>query len=355
MTQTPLCVVGGGSIGFRHMSVATQSEHIELTAVVEPYEARRKELQAMGFPAVPDIDAVPAHTKGAIVATPTQTHGADAQAALARGWACLVEKPITGTLAEGQALCDQAEQRGLALFTGHHRRCHPFSMAARDHLPCIGDLVAVHGLWSLRKHDTYFDVPWRRAAGAGPILTNLSHEIDMLRFLAGDIADVSAMVSNTARGLDVEDTVALCFRFESGALGSFTLSDAGASPWSFEAASGENPEIAASGQDSIHVIGSRGSLSFPSLTLWQGHSDAPIDWRTALIKTQGPQFKTVDPLLVQAERFAAVINGAQDDLLATGRDGLKTLQVTLATLLAAERGQAVSYTDVPMHFTGAME
>lgn len=352
MTKIPLCVIGGGSIGFRHMSVATQSENIDLTAVVEPFEARRKELIALGFPAVASVDEVPQHTRGTVIATPTQDHASSAFAALDRGWAALVEKPVTGTIGEGKALCEAAERLDLPLYTGHHRRCHPFSITARDHLHCIGDIVALQGLWSLRKHDSYYDVDWRRKAGAGPILTNLSHEIDLLRFFAGEITGVSAMVSNAARGLDIEDTASISFRFENDVLGSFLISDAGASPWSFEAATNENPDLAYSGQDSIRIIGTKGALSFPSLTRWHGEEGDSVDWRSALIETAGPNFAKVDPLLVQIERFAHVVDGGQDDLLATGRDGLKTLEITLATLLSAHHNKTVRSGDVPDDFNG---
>jgi predicted dehydrogenase len=334
------------------MSVAAASKLIELTAVVEPVTKRRNELIDLGFPAVASVDEVPKHTKGAVIATPTQDHGSSAQCALNLGWAVLVEKPVTGTIGEGKALCEAAERLGLPLFTGHHRRCHPFSIAARNHLQAIGDIVSVQGLWSMRKHDTYYDADWRRRAGAGPILTNLSHEIDLLRFFVGEIESVSAMVSNTARGLDVEDTASLCFRFENQSLGSFLISDAGASPWSFEAATGENPDLAVSGQDALRIIGTQGALSFPSLTLWRGTGERATDWQSELIETKGPRFAKVDPLLTQMERFAHVVDGGQDDLLATGRDGLKTLEATLATLMSAHHNKMVNLGQVPDDYNG---
>ncbi|MDU8909815.1 Gfo/Idh/MocA family oxidoreductase [Aestuariicoccus sp. MJ-SS9] len=333
----PLCVIGGGSIGFRHMSVALAAPQIDLTAVVEPQEARRAELESLGFPVVSGVEDVPARTRAAVIATPTPDHLASGLAALGRGWAVLVEKPVTATLDEAETLCRAAESAGLPLLTGHHRRCHPFVAAARDRLPDLGTLVAVQGLWSLRKHDSYYDVPWRRAPGAGPILTNLSHEIDLLRLFMGEIASITAQTANAARGLAIEDTAALTLGFASGALGTFLISDAGASPWSFEAASGENPEIGQTGQDPVRFIGTKASLCFPSLDLWH----EATDWRTAQTRTPGPKLPRVDPILEQMLRFARVAGGAADDLLATGRDGLATLAATLATLDAAASGGTV--------------
>lgn len=333
----PLAVVGGGSIGLRHAMQAREAEGVRLAAVVEPSAERRDILERLGLPVAAMLDDVPAEVGAAVIATPTADHCATALDALGRGWGVLVEKPVTATLDEAETLCAAAETRCLPLLTGHHRRCHPFVARARSILSELGPLVGIQGLWSLRKHDNYFDVPWRRAPGAGPILTNLSHEIDLLRCLAGEIDEVTALSASRARGLRVEDTAAIALGFASGALGTFLISDAGASPWSFEAACGENPEIARSGEDPLRFIGTSGALSFPSLTLWSGAED----WRFAQRVEPGPATETVDPIRVQLERFARVVGGSGDDLLATGRDGQRTLAVTLAVIESARVGQSI--------------
>ncbi|MCA1371958.1 gfo/Idh/MocA family oxidoreductase, partial [Bradyrhizobium sp. BRP14] len=105
----------------------------------------------------------------------------------------------------------------------------------------LGQLTAVVGLWLLRKPDDYFEVAWRREAGGGPLLINLIHDIDNLRFICGEIVEVQALTSNKVRGFAVEDTAALLLRFANGALGTVTVSDATPAPWSWELSSGENP------------------------------------------------------------------------------------------------------------------
>lgn len=350
---TPLCVIGAGQIGLRHIDVAQTLREIELTGVVEPDAARRASLAAQGLPMFADIADLPGHTKAAVIATPTPQHFSAAQAALERGMAALVEKPVGATLDEARALIQRARSAGLPLFTGHHRRCHPFSAAARDMLPRIGRPIGVQGFWSLRKHDSYYDVPWRCAPGAGPLMTNLSHEIDLLRFLFGSITEVSALLSNAARTLQVEDTASLNIRFASGALGSFLISDAGASPWAFEAACGENPDLAKSGQDYIRATGTQGSLEFPSLTLWLGSGGTPTDWKHPLTSAKGADFATIDPLREQMRRFAAVVRGSEDDLLCSGEDGLAALEFSLAATLSGQTGFPVQAGGVPGNYTGA--
>lgn len=339
MQGFPICVIGGGSIGMRHIECAVASDVVSLTAVVEADAGRRAELAKIGLPVAVDLDAVPRETKAAVIATPTPNHAAVALACLDRGWAVLVEKPLTETLDDADTLCARAADLGLPLLAGHHRRCHPFVAEARNRLDQIGEMVAMQGIWALRKHDSYYDVPWRRAPGAGPILTNLSHEIDLLHCLAGPIVEVTAMSSNAARGFAVEDTATLSMRFENGGLGSFVLSDAGASPWAFEAATGENPAIAVRGDDPLRFVGTKGAMSFPSLQLWQGGAGAPADWQHPLTHVEGPELPRVDGIAAQLDRFAKLAQGGDDDLLATGQDGSQAMLVLAAIQLAAETGQ----------------
>jgi predicted dehydrogenase len=306
----------------------------------------------MGLNAVESLDAAPSDTQAAVIATPTRDHHESAMACLERGWPLIVEKPTSATLDQARHIVDCAARKGVPLFTGHHRRCHPFSRATRDALARIGDLVGVQGLWSLRKHNTYYDADWRRQPGAGPLLTNLTHEIDLLRFFGGEMTEVTALSSSARRGFEIEDTASLAFRFADGALGSFLISDAGASPWSFEAASDENPAIAASHQDYLRFVGTEGALEFPSLTLWSRSGPGEIEWSKPLRRADGPSFEKVDPLLEQISQFAAVVRGGTDDVLCTGVDGMKALEMTLAAALSAKLRKSVGAGDVPGDYTG---
>ena len=138
-----------------------------------------------------------------------------------RGIPVLVEKPIADTLDAALALADASEAAGVPVLVGHHRRHNPIVRKAREIVQsgALGRLTAVSATWLVCKPDDYFDVAWRREPGGGPILINLIHDIDNLRFIAGDIAAVQGMTSSARRGFPVEDTAALLLRFRDGALG----------------------------------------------------------------------------------------------------------------------------------------
>jgi predicted dehydrogenase len=125
----------------------------------------------------------------------------------------------------------------------------------------IGRLTAVTALWLLHKPTDYFQVAWRRETGGGPILINLIHDLDDLRFICGEIASVQAITSNGARGFAVEDTAAITLAFVNGALGTVTLSDAVAAPWSWEITSGEAPNYPQRPENCYLFAGTEGSLA----------------------------------------------------------------------------------------------
>ncbi len=105
----------------------------------------------------------------------------------------------------------------------------------------LGRIVAVSALFWLYKPDDYFDMPWRREPGAGPVFLNLIHDVDNLRALLGEVVSVQAVESNTVRGHPVEDTAAIILQFASGALATISVCDTAVAPWSWEMTTGENP------------------------------------------------------------------------------------------------------------------
>ncbi len=352
----PLCVIGGGLVGLRHARIARSSAAVDLSAVVEIDAARREEIAMSGLPVVADIAEVPARTEAAVIAVPTAEHFACASAAISLGWALLVEKPITGTLGDARSLIDAAKKKGLPLFTGHHRRCHPLIERFKKRLCRIGLPIAVQGRWSLRKHDEYFAVPWRMLSGGGPLMINLSHELEMLGYLLGPIRTIDARSGNFARGGSMEDTAALIMAFENGALGSYLLSDAGASPWSFENATGENPDLGYTGEDCMAVIGDRGAIGFPSGVVWEAASGESPDWRNSLVRDCEPADKDkkigFETLVEQMARFVRSLAGNEVDLC-SGEQGRDALAATLACMLSTQQERSIALAEVPPDYDGS--
>ncbi len=341
---TRLGLIGAGLIGARHAQLIRDDPDLILAGIADPSAAARALARQHGVAHYDDVRGLIEREAldGVIVAAPNQLHGPIGLACLERGLPLLVEKPIADTFEAGAALVAAAERQGLPLLVGHHRRFHAMVEATHAMLRAgeIGDLVAVSAMWATRKPDDYFEAaPWRHAAGGGPVLINLIHDIDCLRHFAGEIEEVHAIASNARRGFAVEDTAVAVLRFAGGALGTVTLSDCAPSPWGWEAGSGENPGIAGTGQNCYRFLGTRGSLDFPNLVLWRPDGASAWDWSLPLQPREPPR-RTNVPLAAQLQHFRRVIRG-EEPARVSGREGLATLAATLAVSESARLGRPV--------------
>jgi predicted dehydrogenase len=196
----------------------------------------------------------------------------------------------------------------------------------------------VHGFFWLMKPDNYFDVAWRREAGAGPILTNLIHDVDLLRYLCGEVEAVQALTSNAVRGHAIEETAVVLLRFANGALGTINVSDSIVAPWSWEHTTGENPVYPRTDQSCYMIGGTLGSLTIPKLEVW--HDNGRRDWWQP-IEASRIFAPDKDPLPLQIQQFCRVIRGEQAPLV-SGREGLQSLKLIAAITAAAKTGKQVT-------------
>jgi predicted dehydrogenase len=336
-----LAVIGAGLIGRRHIEHILAVAEADLVGVVDPSPAAADWAAAKRLPYFPSFKAMQAATPadGVIIATPNQMHVENGLDVIRAGIPALVEKPIADTVTSATRLVEAAEAAGVALLVGHHRRHNPMIQAAKAVVASgrLGQLVSVHGFFWLMKPDSYFDVAWRREAGAGPILTNLIHDIDLLRYLCGEVATVQALVANAVRGHGVEETAVVLLRFANGALGTVNVSDAIVAPWSWEHTTGENPVYPRTDQACYTLGGTLGSLTIPRLEVW--HDQSKRDWWQPLHadRVYAPD---QDPLPLQIKQFCRVIRGVEQPLV-SGREGLKTLKVIEAVKAAARSGKLV--------------
>jgi len=342
MTKVRLAIAGAGVIGKRHTDAIAQSDHVELVAYADPSPEAGKAAQEADVPLFGGLAELidSANPDGIVIATPTENHFPSTMIALEASISVLVEKPIMATMEEAENVVALSQKNGLPVLVGHQRRYYGLVEKAREVVRegALGKLVAVSGQWAMRKHDSYYEPDWRKQWKAGPILTNLIHELDLLRHICGDIVSVSAETSNIVQGFEKEDAAALILRFESGALGTFALSDQATSPWSWEHATGENAAFPPTGQNATRFMGTRAALDFPNLTLWH-HGEADPEWRQPMAAIDCSQ-PIDDPYVTQIEHFAAVIRGKEKPRI-DARDAAESLRATLAVYEAARTGKRI--------------
>ncbi|MEP4768662.1 MAG: Gfo/Idh/MocA family oxidoreductase [Roseibium sp.] len=318
-----LALAGFGLIGKRHAKAIAENPRCELAALIEPEQSKATGQSCPVFNALEDIDCA---IDGVILATPTNLHRAQAVHAMERGWHVLIEKPIAGTVEDAEAIARTSTETGRKVLVGHHRRHHPRVQKLREILKSgvLGDVVTLSMMWGVKKPDVYFEGNWRSGEDGSPIMINAVHDVDLLRFLFGEIEDIKGFGNRGRRSTARTESAACAMRLEGGAMATLTISDMTPAPWGFEMGVNENPNIGATGQDMLFVSGTKGAISFPSLTLWTGSPD----WSVA------PQPQNIEcaagiPLDNQLNHFLDIIEHGQAPLI-DANDGLQTLSATLA-------------------------
>lgn len=336
-----LAVVGAGLIGKRHVEHIIAEPRAALQAIVDPSPAGKEVASAEAVPWYPNFAAMIADgcPDGVIIATPNQLHVRHGLEAVSSGVPALIEKPIADDVDDGITLVEAAEKAGVPLLIGHHRRHNPIIQRAKAIIDegRLGRIVAVHGLFWVMKPDDYFDLQWRREIGAGPLLLNLSHDIDLLRYLCGEVEAVQAFQSNAVRNYPVDETTAVILKFANGALGTMNVTDTVVAPWSWEQTAGENPAYPHTDQTCYQIGGTHGSLSVPRLELWTNEG-ARGWWEPFRIERHVAVDQ--DPLRLQIQHFCRVIR-CEEKPLVSGREGLMTLKVIDAIKRAARSGELV--------------
>lgn len=343
MDKVRLAIVGAGVIGKRHIAAIGDTPDCELVAIADPFPAAVAVAEENGVRWFADTGDMLADARpdGVIVATPTEHHPAPCLAAIDAGAHVLVEKPITATLAEAEAIIARSAETKRHVLVGHHRRYYPVTDKARELVRggTLGRLVAVSGQWTVKKATAYFEPDWRKKRAAGPILTNLIHEMDSLRYICGDVAGIAAEMSCGFMGQEKEDVAACVIRFAGGALGTFILSDQTPSPWAWEFATGENPAFPRSAQNAYRFMGTEAALDFPNLALWT-HEGGVTDWNHAMTP-RAIELELGDAFAAQCRHFCAVIRGDETPRI-TAADATETLRATLAVFDSAESGKRVN-------------
>jgi predicted dehydrogenase len=179
-----VAVVGVGHLGQHHARIYSELPGVELVAVVDVAEGRRREVGGrLRVPAVADYRDLLGKMDAVSVAVPTRLHAEIARAILLAGCDVLVEKPITRTLAEADDLVAAAEAGGRILQVGHSERYNAGVQALAKRVQDPG-FIEVHRMGPFPGRGTDVDV----------VLDLMIHDIDIiLTLVKAPVTAVSAV------------------------------------------------------------------------------------------------------------------------------------------------------------------
>lgn len=166
-------VIGAGYLGGHHARIYSGLEGVELLAVVDVAPGRAEEVAGQcGSMPFSDYREILGKVDAVSIVTPTETHYRVALECLRAGCDVLVEKPITATVAEADALIEEADKRGAVLQVGHLERYNPAVVSASG-------LVDRPVLFESERLSPFLE----RAAGVDVTLDLMIHDIDIITSL----------------------------------------------------------------------------------------------------------------------------------------------------------------------------
>jgi myo-inositol 2-dehydrogenase/D-chiro-inositol 1-dehydrogenase len=221
-------LLGAGWIAADHVAALAKRDDAELVAVCDLDRARAERLAPGGASVYEEWEELlERETLDALwVCVPPLAHRAPTVAALERGIHVYLEKPIARTFEDGETIVAAADRSRAVCAVGYQwhatevlddLRC---ALAGQEIALLVGRSIGPTG-----------SRPWflDRAQGGGNVLERGSHQIDLVRAIAGDVVRVQAAASavllgqGEGEGGDIEDAATLVLHLASGALGTIVV------------------------------------------------------------------------------------------------------------------------------------
>jgi len=332
-------LAGCGRISAKHFaSLRQHADRADLVAVcdvdaaalrtarnatdAEGYSTLGAMLEAGGFDAV-------------VIATPSGLHAEHGIQVARAGFHVVTEKPMATRWEDGKRLVRACDDSGVRLFVVKQNRCNSTLQLLKRAVDKkrFGRIymVNVNVLWA--RPQTYYDsAKWRGTweFDGGAFMNQASHYVDLLDWLIGPVESVQAFIATLARNIEVEDTGVMSIKWRSGALGSMSVTML-TYPQNLEG--------------SITILGEKGTARVGGVAVneiqhWQFAEPDPDDDQ---IKNSSYETTSVygfgHPLY-----YDNVIKTLRGDTEpeTDGREGLRSLELLIATYIAARDGRRVS-------------
>jgi UDP-N-acetyl-2-amino-2-deoxyglucuronate dehydrogenase len=275
-----------------------------------------------------DCDAV-------ILCTPSGLHPGQAITVAAHGRHVITEKPMATRWADGLRMVRACDEAGVHLFVVKQNRRNATLQALKRAVEQrrFGRIfmVTINVFWT-RPQEYYDSSKWRGTweFDGGALMNQASHYVDLVDWLIGPVESVQAYIATLARNIQVEDTATVGVRWRSGALGSVNVTML-AYPRNFEG--------------SITVIGETGLVRIGGLAVneiqhWEFENPAAEDEDIKRANYETTSVYGFGHPLYYDNVIATLLGQAEAET--DGREGLRSLEILIASYLSARDGRRVA-------------
>lgn len=229
MESVKFAVVGCGNIGTRHLAIIDGLDDAALAGYCDTDPARLRKPSELyrDVPSFSTIEDLLARCEADVVTvcTPHYLHADHAVKAIRAGRHVLVEKPMALTTPDCDRMIEEAGRAGTLLMVVKQNRYNIPVTLAREALERgrLGRILMVQCNVVWNRYDGYYSQsPWlgRRELEGGALFTQVSHFIDLLAWLCGEVVDAGGRIETKNHAVGIEDCGTAWLRFQSGTMGS---------------------------------------------------------------------------------------------------------------------------------------
>jgi predicted dehydrogenase len=330
-------MIGTGAISHKH-ALAYKNIGFELAACtdINP-EAGKKFAETYGGEFVPSYEELCKHPDVDYIEVCTfpDFRLQPIEIAAAHGKHVQVQKPISTNLETARKMIEVCKANGVVLgVVSQHR----FDDSTRF----VKKAIADGRLGKILQADAY--VKWWRSAeyysrpikgswaveGGGAMINQAVHQVDVLRYLCGEVAELFGYWQLAARHkIESEDVVTALLKYASGATGVIQASTAFWPGYS----------------ERIELHGTKGTCVFTGdkLTTWDVENDegepAPVE-KEVMSGASDPMAIPLTPFERQFTDFAEACKTGREPLV-SGEEGYKALEIVLSVYESCKKGEKV--------------
>jgi predicted dehydrogenase len=306
---TKFGLIGAGGIAQAYAQAFRDSEIADLVAVadvrMDAAEAIAQSLSCNAYASHEEM-ADAEQLDAVIICTPPVSHPDIACEMAQRGLNVLCEKPLAINSAEARRMYNVAAQTGVKLTMATKFRYAADVIRAKSLVSSgiLGDIILFENVFTGRVDMSQRWNSKPEISGGGVLIDNGTHSVDIMRYFLGPVAELQVVEGKRIQDLDVEDTVRMFVRTNSGIMGSIDLS------WSMHK---EQPYY-------LSIYGSQGTVLVGwKESKYRRSNDA--EWIQF-----GEGYNKFQAFRDQIENFSRVIRG-EDKMLVTPEDALASVEV----------------------------
>jgi len=331
-------LVGCGRIAQNHFAAIRQhGDHAELVGIcdINP-TALAEAVKTTGAKAFISLKEMLANCDADIfiLTTPSGLHPDQAIEISKAGRNVITEKPMATRLTDGKRMVKACDEAGVRLFVVKQNRRNATLQLLKKAIEQkrFGKIYMVNlNVFWTRPQSYYDQGAWRGTweYDGGAFMNQASHYVDLIEWLIGPLESLQAYTATLERDIEAEDTGVISLRWRSGALGSMNVTML-TYPKNLEG--------------SITILGEKGTVRIGGMAVnevqhWEFSDSDPED---AKVKEASYETTSVygfgHPLYY--DNVIKVMRGEAEPET-DGREGLKSLEVIIATYLSARDGKRV--------------